>query len=119
MKNRTFKHDIIIILIIAVLIISLFLLNHNQTGHIVRITINQKKYGIYDLNENQTININNENILIIENNEIYMDKATCPDKTCIKQGHISQTGESIICLPHQLIAEVVNGEDGDLDGKSY
>lgn len=119
MKNKTFKYDIIVIFIIAVIIISLFLLRKSDNGQLVRITINNEEYGIYDLNKNQTININDENILIIENHEIYMDQATCPDKTCIKQGHIFQSGASIICLPHQLIVEIIDGKEENQDEKVY
>ena len=51
--------------------------------------------------------------------DIYMDQATYPDHTCIRQGHISKTGASIICLPHQLIVEIIDGKDGDQDVKVY
>lgn len=119
MKNKTFKYDMLIIFVIGMIIIGFFLLNHSDNGHLAKITVNKEEYGIYDLNEDQTININDENIIIIKNNEIYMDKATCPDKTCIKQGHISQLGASIICLPHQVIVEIIDGEDGEQDGKVY
>ena len=78
-----------------------------------------KKIMVFMTYEDQTININDGNILIIKNNEIYMDKATCPDKTCIQQGHISKSGASIICLPHQLIVEIIDGKDGDQDVKVY
>lgn len=119
MKNKTFKYDMIIIFVILIIIIGFFLLNRSNNGHLVKITVNKEDYGIYNLNEDQTININDENILIIKNNEIYMDQATCPDHTCIRQGHISKTGASIICLPHQLIVEIIDGKDGDQDVKVY
>ena len=71
----------IIIFVILIIIIGFFLLNRSNNGHLVKITVNKEDYGIYNLNEDQTININDENILIIKNNEIYMDQATCPDHT--------------------------------------
>lgn len=119
MKNKTFKYDIIVISFIFIIIMGFFLLTRSDNGHLVKITVNKEDCGIYDLNEDQTININDENILIIKNNEIYMDKAACPDKTCIQQGHISKSGASIICLPHQLIVEIIDGKDGDQDVKVY
>lgn len=119
MKNKTFKYDMIVIFVVGILIIGCFLLRKSDHGHHVKITVNKDEYGIYDLNKDQTININDENILIIKDNEIYMDQATCPDKTCIQQGHISKSGASIICLPHQVIVEIINGKDGDQDEKVY
>lgn len=119
MNNRTYKYDILVISIIFIIIISILSLRTHDNGKLVKITIGHEEYGIYDLSKNQTINILNENILIIENNEIYMHQATCPDHTCIKQGHISATGASIICLPHQLIVEVIDGEEDEQDVKVY
>ena len=94
------------------------LFNKGKTGTYVKITSHQKEYGIYDISINKTINIDNENIIQIRNSEVYMKSATCPDQICIKQGHISQSGASIICLPHELIVEIA-GEEGDLDDKAY
>ena len=48
-----------------------------------------------------------------------MSQATCPDKTCIKQGHINEKGASIICLPHQLIVEIIDGKESEIDGQTY
>lgn len=119
MKKKTFKYDMIVIVLILIIIIGLFLTRGQEQGQLVKITIGQEEYGLYDLSENQTINIHNDNILIIENHEIYMDQATCPDHTCIKQGHISQNGASIICLPHQLIVEIIDGQEENQDVKVY
>ena len=117
--KKTFHYDLFILFIIIAVIIGLFFMNSQDTGHYVKINYHKKNYGLYNLNENQIININDENILIIKNQEIYMSKATCPDKTCIKQGHINKKGSSIICLPHQLIVEIIDGEDGEIDGQVY
>lgn len=118
MKNKTFKYDIILLVVIILFTFCTFLFNKGKTGTYVKITSHQKEYGIYDISINKTINIDNENIIQIRNGEVYMKSATCPDQICIKQGHISQSGASIICLPHELIVEIT-GEEGDLDDKAY
>lgn len=118
MKNKTIKYDMIFFIILIIIIGSAFMLKKNNEGTLVKITSYQKEYGIYDLSENKTININNENIIEIKNGEVFMKKATCPDHTCMKQGHISQSGSSIICLPHQLIIEI-SGKENNFDGQVY
>lgn len=118
MMKKTLKYDLIIIITVIVVTVCLFLFQKSNPGYHVKITIDRELYGIYDLNHDQTININDENIIIIKNYEVYMDQATCPDKTCIQQGHISKAGASIICLPHKLIIEIT-GEEGELDDKTY
>ncbi|WP_440248169.1 NusG domain II-containing protein [Catenibacterium faecis] len=48
-----------------------------------------------------------------------MISATCPDHLCIKQGTINKKGQSIICLPHKLIVEVVSGDEKQQDDQAY
>ena len=46
-----------------------------------------------------------------------MEEADCPDRLCVRQGAVSRVGESIICLPHELVVTVEGEEmDGGLDG---
>lgn len=46
------------------------------------------------------------NLLIVKDGEAYLKEADCPDKLCVKQGHISKEGETIICLPHKVVIEI-------------
>ena len=61
----------------------------------------------------------NENIIQIKNHEAFIIKATCPDHLCIKQGKINKKGATIVCLPHHLVVEVIEGNEGKEDGKVY
>ncbi|MBQ7362827.1 MAG: NusG domain II-containing protein [Clostridia bacterium] len=51
------------------------------------------------------------NTLVIEDGEVYMKEADCPDGTCIKTGRIKQVGEAIVCLPNKISVTVV-GDGG-------
>ncbi len=42
------------------------------------------------------------NTILVENNQISVIKADCPDKLCISQGVISNGAKSIICLPNKV-----------------
>lgn len=57
----------------------------------------------------------NKNVLIIRDKKAYMEEANCPDKLCVKQRAITKTGESIICLPHKLVVQIIGGEEGQVD----
>lgn len=62
----------------------------------------------FDLNavENQTIRIDagdSYNIVAIENGEIYMSEAGCPDHTCIRMGTLRSETMPIVCLPNKLV----------------
>ena len=117
LKKR--KKDLI--LIFALLIIALFLLliqrvygNAQGEANMVTITVNQKLYGTYDLNKNQTITIQNNsgtNTIRIQNKEVWMEEADCPDGYCKEQGHIRKNKQTIVCLPHRLVVEVSNDSE--------
>lgn len=114
------KRDIMLIIVIiaaAVLMYVFMSVNRSSPGSSVRVTVDGELYGEYDLNKDQTIEIKTglgSNVLIIENGSAYMQEADCPDGYCIDQGKISRNTETIVCLPHKVVAEVISeaAEDG-------
>ena len=117
LKKR--KKDLIFIF--SILIIAVFLLliqrvygNAQDEADMIKITVDQKLYGTYDLNKNQTITIQNDsgiNTIQIQNKEVWMEEADCPDGYCKEQGHISKNKQTIVCLPHRLVVEVSNDSE--------
>ena len=105
MKNR---YDRLFLVILAGVILLLFLYQHfaGSKGSYILVTQNGEKIGEYSLLENQTFVVTDENhsynTIVIENGQVWIDQADCPDKLCVKQGKISKNGQSIICLPHKL-----------------
>lgn len=47
-----------------------------------------------------------ENVIVIKNGKVSVTSADCPDQICVKQGAISEKGETIVCLPHKLVIEI-------------
>ena len=63
--------------------------------------------GIYFLN-------GGTNILVIEDGYAYIREANCPGyQDCVERGRISMVGESIVCLPNELVVEIT-GEGEEL-----
>ena len=91
-------------------------------GNGIMITVDGQLYGTYALGEPQRISIKLEgrvaNTVVIENGEAYMADADCPDQLCMHQGAIKRDGQTIICLPHRLVVEVVGGEKEEYDSIS-
>ena len=46
------------------------------------------------------------NTVVVQDGSVTVQDADCPDKICEKHRAISQTGETIICLPHKLVVEI-------------
>lgn len=57
------------------------------------------------------------NVIVVENGTVRMAEADCPHGDCLRQRAISQPGEQIICLPHELWIEILgDGADaGEMD----
>ena len=82
----------------------------NQTGSYARVMIDGELYGEYPLQENQIIEIQEAagyNRLVIDHNSVKMQEADCPDQYCVKHAAITNTNETIVCLPHRLTVEIV------------
>ena len=80
------------------------------------VTVDGEVYGTYSLAKDQTIEIQDGNRLRIQNGQAKMEWADCPDQLCVHQKAISRTGESIICLPNQVVVSVQGSKEGKLDG---
>ena len=55
------------------------------------------------------------NTVQVDQGRIRIAEADCPDQVCVNQGWISNGTVPIICLPHRLMIEIVDG-GGGLDG---
>lgn len=111
--RKSYKNDIFLILffLIVGLAAFAFMQLQKESGAEVRVSVNNKEYGTYSLNKDQTITIGEDgwkNILVIKDEKASMTKADCPDKICVNHAAISKTGETIVCLPHKVVVEVVD-----------
>lgn len=115
MKKRDFIliFGIIVVAGIVWLVSSFFM---NGMGETLKITVDNQKYGIYNLETDQVIKISDKNICRIENRSVVMEYADCPDQVCVHSSAISQNGQTIICMPNRVVLEIINGENqADID----
>lgn len=125
MNKRIGKKDAILLVIVflfLVLLFCFFTFVLPKKGNKVKIEVNKKVYGVYDLSVNQEIEIMDEdgkliNKLIIKDGFADMVEAECPDLLCVHQKAISKSKESIVCLPNRVVVTVLS-EETDLDGVS-
>lgn len=61
-----------------------------------------------DIEKTITDNDGRTNTFQIREQSVVMVHADCGDKTCVNTGKISRTGESIVCLPHRLVLEIIS-----------
>lgn len=112
------KADIIFILILTILgiILSIILyLPRTTTGDFVEVRLNGERIATYPLDTECTETIEvpgGSNTFYIKDGAVSMTEADCHDKVCVTMKSISRVGETIVCLPHKLVLEVVT-KDSD------
>lgn len=111
------KPDLIFIIILCltgILLSTLIHLPRSGSGNYVEIRSDGKVLHTYPLSTDRTEHIRTGygvNIFYIKEKTVYMKDADCPDKVCVKMHGISKTGETIVCLPHRLVLEIINKEE--------
>ena len=117
------KNDLLLILLLlAAAAVMWFFFRPGAEGAYAVVTQDGKEIRRIDLAFEQEITIEREdgyNTLIIENGGICVSDADCGDHTCIHTGRISREGEQIVCLPHELVIEVIGGEEAELDASTH
>ncbi len=110
------KRDLIFIVSAVILCAVLFTVNRyaKNGGDTVQIYVNAKLCETVPLNENSVKEINGgTNRVRIENGEVFMEYADCPDKLCVKQGKISDSSRDIVCLPNKVTVKVIKKSETD------
>ncbi len=93
------------------------------SGDEVVVTVCGEVFGVYDLNEDKEIDIEQENCsnhITIKDGIVSMTYSTCQNQVCVETGAISHAKDSIACLPNKVIVEIransVKAEQGgDVD----
>ncbi|MDO9491871.1 NusG domain II-containing protein [Acetobacterium sp.] len=111
------KNEIIIIIgLLAVCLVGIaafYLINATNEPLSVRVTRQGDVVAIFPLSEDHTetfTDASGSNTLEISGDTAKIVEADCPDHICVKTYPISSPGETIVCLPHKLVVEVITGE---------
>ncbi len=115
------RNDLILIVVILVLALlggGYYYLNREEGAKVV-ILVDGERFKELPLNQNTSmiIETGNDHINELEIKDGYatIKEANCPDKRCVHQKDIHYEGESLVCMPHQVIVTVEGGETSDLD----
>ena len=116
-KNGLKKSDILLfVCIFAASLAAYFIMGRYATGNggYLEIYADNALYGRYSLEENREIDINGHNKCVIKDGKACMEEADCPDRICVHSGSISESGESIICIPNRVTL-LISGEGEKYD----
>lgn len=114
------KRDILLagsMIIFSLLLLLTMQCGGEKEGNQVQITVDTEVYGVYALSKDQRIEVTQgefHNVIRIEDGQAYMEDADCPDGYCMEQGNIQGQKETIVCLPHKLVVEVIRGQEEEI-----
>lgn len=118
MGKKKMLHDLILVGAVLAAALAVYALVNvlGRDGQTVVVTVDGTVIAEKPITVNDAVEIKDAdgyNRVVIDNREVYMESADCPDKVCVKTGRISRAGETIICLPHKVVVEIKGGEDAD------
>ena len=93
----------------------------SNTSLMVKVTIYGEVVDLFPLDTNlrQTyVTDDGKNTVVIQDGKVHIEDADCAGGDCMRQGEIGQTGRLLVCLPHQLIVEIVS-PDGSSAPSQY
>ena len=123
-KKNKFRNDGILAAVILIIAVAVLLYTSltKVEGNSVVVKIDGVETQRFSLEENIEFEIKtgkneeNYNVLVIKDGKASIVDADCPDGICEDYRPISYVGETIICLPHKVVIEIVgNNTDMELD----
>lgn len=115
LEKKKKKNDLILLGSLLVIALMYFIGSRALTGNEASeaiIEVNGITVGTYDLSDSVdemmiATGTNGGSVHItIKDGGITVTKSSCPDKICVKQGTVRQSGQTIVCLPNKLIVTV-------------
>ena len=55
-------------------------------------------------------------VIDVSSDEVRIVASDCPDQICVKQGALKKIGDGAVCLPNQIVVQIVAGEKGEDQG---
>lgn len=106
------KSDIVLLgVILGVALIALAcIMSTRKPGAKVQISIDGKVEKTFSIDEDYEYQVTTDkgnNMIVIKDGIVEVTAADCPDKVCANHVPIKNAGETIICLPHKLVVEIV------------
>lgn len=117
--TRRIRNDILLVATVLLIAAAVFLFYKftSDDGYAVVVLVDGTEKAVYSLSEDIETVIETENgynTLVIYDGCAAITDADCPDGICVRHQEISMSGETIVCLPHKLVVEVVSQSESDI-----
>lgn len=112
-RKKLLRDIILIVVILAVGVVLLIVTgNHGKAGSYAIVMVRNNEIARYSLSTDGIYTINGgTNTIEIKDGKVRMTEAECPNHLCVRQGWISFSGQSIVCLPNELSVTITGADD--------
>ena len=113
MKDQKKRNDIILAVVMILVAAAGFLWYNlaKEEGGAVMLIQDGKEVQSFSLNDEVEYLIETEddsfNLLVIQGGKAFMKEASCPDQICVNHRPVSNVGETIVCLPNEIVIKVI------------
>ena len=117
---KTTRSDKLIIIVLFILaMFSYKAMSHfNVQGSEAHVFVDGKTVYKIDLGKKDAyaIEVKNGRVVIeVTDGKLYITSADCPRKICVDDSPISMAGESLICIPNNMIVKITGKGEAQLD----
>lgn len=107
------KNEIALVTVILLIAAAFFIgtrLAARKPAAIVEVSVNGTITHEFPLNLEEDFIIQSgdsgKNHLVIKDGRAEITEATCPDKICVEHAAISESGQTIVCLPNKVVVTI-------------
>ena len=121
-EHKLISHaDILLIVGILILAVAgLFAWKKLETpGAYVDIMIDGDSVKTLQLDQDTSYEVKQQagvNTVVVQDGNVTVQDADCPDKICVHQKAVSAENETIVCLPNKIVVTVTNSNEEGMDG---
>jgi len=113
--------DVVLIAVLVVSVILSFPLFRlfSVRGELVSVSVNGREVNRFPLSENRDLSVQGplgKSLIRVRDGKVWVTKAPCPQKICMKMGKISRSGEIIVCIPNRVFIKIEGKTEQNLDG---
>lgn len=83
----------------------------NATGPYAVVQNTEGERDVLPLSQDARLDVvssKGENVIVVSGGTVCVEEADCKNQICVQTGKVKTVGDSIVCLPHQLVVQVVN-----------
>ena len=107
---------LIFFIMMALILFLLFFIKNPKEAQVAVVKIKNQEVMRLNLNEDQKVSVKGtlgDVVIVIKNHQVAVVQENSPQHVCSIQGYVSSPSTPIICLPNDVVVEIVGLESSE------